>query len=181
MAKTDSAAKQYLSKFWDARYLFSNAFIRLLALSLYLITFAYLLPDGVNKVFAAKSWKYILALAGVAGLVSLALFRGNKRKKPVIKQQIEKIMASDLILLLLPLMPVVQYAISNRDILSGWQMVYLLGVFLAFSLLFVVLIPQLLGGFASTRTLMLLGTAFVFTITNMASLSNQLSWFQKAS
>src|SRR3990172_4546635 len=181
MAKKSSAFKQGASRFWDAGFIFSNGFVPLVVLSLYLILFAYLLPDGVNKVFAHKSWKYTILLAGVAGMVSLVLFRSSKRRRPVIKKQVEKITPSDLILLLLPLMPVVQYIIPNREILSLAQIAYVLGVFLAFSLLFVVLIPKLLGGFASTRTLMLLGTAFVFTITNMASLSNRFSWFEKGS
>ena len=181
MAKQTSASKRYWAGLWNAQFIFSNAFVPLIVLSVYLILFAYFLPDGVNKVFAHKSWKYTILLAGVAGMVSLVLFRSSKRRRPVIKKQVEKITPSDLILLLLPLMPVVQYIIPNREILSLAQIAYVLGIFLAFSLLFVVLIPKLLGGAASTQTLMLLGVAFSFTILNMASLSNQFSWFEKGS
>lgn len=181
MAKQISAVRRYWSRLWNSQFIFSNAFVPLIVLSLYLILFAYFLPEGVNKVFAEKSWRYTGGLAGVAGLVLLAQFRGNKGWKPAIKEQGGKIDSSDLILLLLPLMPVVQYIITNRDILTPVQIVYLLAVFLAFSVLFVILIPKLLGGIASTRTLMLLGAAFTFTILNMASLSNQLSWFEKGS
>ena len=182
MAITRSPIGRYLSSFADARFLFPNAIIPLMVISLYFVIFANLLPEGVTKVFAEESWKYSIALAAGSGLVSLGLLKcQRKRNMEALRKREDRIIAQDLILLLLPLTPIAQYVIRNQDILPPVQSLFLLGIFLAFSLFFVQFIPRLLARIASTRTLMLLGTAFAFVIVNMATLSAQHHWFRQGS
>ena len=181
MVSKFAAARNYFSKFWDAGFLFSNAFIPLVFLTLYFVSFSYILPEGVNNVFADRSWKLSLVMTAAVGLVFLALFKLKKGGKITLKKPAEKISASDFILLLLPLTPVVQYILSNQDILSIWESFYVFGIFAIFSAFFILAVPKFLGFVGSTRTLSLLGMAFSFTIINMAALSQQFAWLEVGS
>jgi hypothetical protein len=161
-------------------FIFSNVFIPLIVLSAYFIPLANFLPDGVTKVFAEKSWKYTVVVAGATGLTCMALFVRCQGKDKHTRES-DPIRMSDLVLLLLPIMPIVQYVIHNRDILPALQVIYILVIFLFFSLLVAILIPKALGGIASAKTMMLFGVAFALTILNMPALSNQYTWFQAGS
>jgi len=178
MVSKFAAARNYFSKFWDAGFLFSNAFIPLVFLTLYFVSFSYILPEGVNNVFADRSWKLSLVMTAAVGLVFLALFKLKKGGKITLKKPAEKISASDFILLLLPLTPVVQYILSNQDILSVWESFYVFGIFAIFSAFFILAVPKFLGFVGSTRTLSLLGMAFSFAVINMSVLSRQFAWFR---
>ena len=173
--------KQYFSKFLDPQFIFSTAFIPIAVLSVYFVLFAYLLPDGVNKVFAEKSWKYTLLLAAAAGVMAIVLNGCRKQSRRLHMSPGDNISTHDLILLLLPLMPVVQYIIYNQEILPLLQLAFLLIFFLVFTLIFIILIPKLLSRIASARTLMLLGASFTMTLLNMASLSYSQAWFGQGS
>ena len=165
-----------------------HALIPLVVLTLYFVSFpfflSWLLPEysrNVNAVFVGGAWKFSLLLAGIAYLIFFVLFKKTKGNKPIFGDSVEKLCASDFILILLPLAPVVQYTISNQDILSPLGSLYVLAVFVGFSVLFVIVIPTLLGIVGSTKTLMLLGMAFTFMITYMASLSAMYNWFEAGS
>jgi hypothetical protein len=180
MAYNLRSVKKYFSKFVDANFLFSNAFVPLAVLTLYFLLFSYFLPQGVNSVFSGKVWKISLLFTAASGILVLSLLK-IKGSKLTLKKPIVKLSSSDLILLLLPLTPVVQYIINNQDILSFWQSFYVFGIFVVFSAFFVLAVPKFLGFVNSTRTLSLLGTTFAFTVINMASLSRQFSWFEVGS
>src|SRR3990172_9791963 len=156
MAYNLRSVKKYFSKFWDANFLFSNAFVPLAVLTLYFLLFFYVLPKGVNSVFAGKVWKISLLFTAASGILVLSLLR-IKVGKLILKKPIVKLSASDLILLLLPLTPVVQYVLNNQDILSVWQSFYVSGAFAIFSVLLVIGIPKLFSVTGSGRTLMVLG------------------------
>lgn len=175
-----TVVKNYFSKFWDPGFLFSNVALPLGVLTTYCLVLSAVLPEGVNKYFAFRSWGFFLALAVVAALLGLALSPRGKRLKFPAKRP-EKITWSDLILLLLPMMPVVQYIIRNLEILYFEQIVLVMGAFLSFSLAFILVIPWLLCSLAGGRTLMLLGAAFSFTVFNMATLTSRYSWFEYGS
>lgn len=167
---------------------------------------SWLLPEygtNVNAAFVDGAWKFSLLAAGLY-LVFLALFKlyrilepyivvqDHKEKKPTLKtkkgnrlafknrlafgNRIEKF---DFILVLLPLTPVVQYILNNQDILSPLGSLCVFAVFVVFSVLFIIVVPTLLGAVGSTKTLMILGLTFTFTITNMASLSVELHWLER--
>lgn len=162
--------------------------IPLTVLTLYLVSFSFfyswLLPEysrNVNAVFVDRAWKFVLTGAAISYLVFFVIFKTTKGNKLTFGDSIEKVRAIDFILILLPLTPVVQYILNNQDILSPLGSLYVLAVFVAFSVLFVIVIPTLLGVVGSTKTLMLLGMAFTFMITNMASLSARYAWFEEGS
>ena len=162
--------------------------IPLTVLTLYFVSFSFFLPwllpeykINVNAVFVDQAWKYSLILAAVSYLIFFVIFKTTKANKLTLGDSIEKVRAIDFILILLPLTPVVQFIIYNQDILSPLGSLYVLAVFLVFSVLFVIVIPTLLGIVGSTKTLMLLGMAFTFMITYMASFSAIFNWFESGS
>jgi len=197
--------RAYIQKAQEAIWM--QVLVTLVALPLYFVSFSWflhwLLPEhetNVNAVLASDAWKGSLAVAGfyVVFLVIVGLYiilepyigryilvdgrKGNKAplktkksKKLAFKNSIEKF---DFILILLPLTPVVQYILSNQDTLSPLGSLYVFAVFAGFSVLFVIVVPALLGIIGPTKTLMILGLAFTSTITNMAALSATLSWYE---
>ena len=178
MASKIVIVKKYFSKFFHPDFIFRRVFIPLIILTLYTISFSYILPEGVNKVFADKFWKISLLFTMVSGIVGLVLIKYTKTSTSIFKKSPEKLSFSDSILILLPLTPVVQYILSNQNILSIWQSFYVFGFFVLFSILFIIIIPSIFGFIGSIRTLMIIGLAFTFTIINMAALSNYFSWFE---
>jgi hypothetical protein len=162
--------------------------ISLVVLTVYFVSFScfvsQLLPrysPNVNTVFTDGAWKFSLLLAAGLCLVLFVLFKIKKGNKLTFGNSTEKLYVSDLILILLPLTPVVQYILNNQDVLSPLGSLYVLAVFVVFSILLIIVIPALFGVVGLTKTLMILGLAFTFTITNMASLSDVFSWFRQGS
>ena len=165
-----------------------HVIILLVVLTLYFVSFSlflsWLLPEygaNVNAVFVNRAWKFSLLLAVGLYLIFFVLFKIKRGNKVTFGNSIEKLCVSDFILILLPLTPVVQYILNNQDILSPLGSLYVLAVFIVFSILFIIVIPTLLGIVGSTKTLMILGLALTFMITNMASLSAGFSWFERGS
>lgn len=180
--------KQRARAIFSLQAMWKHVLIPLAVLTLYFVSFSFflswLLPEyaiNVNFVFVNRAWKYSLLLAIVLYLLFFVLFKITKGNRITFGDNIEKIGISDLILLLLPLTPVVQYILNNQDILSPLGSVHVLAVFVGFSVLFVIVIPALLGIIGSTKTLMLLGMSFTFMITYMASLSAKFSWLETGS
>ena len=164
--------------------------VALILLTLYFVSFSlflsWLMPEdstSVNSVFASRAWKFSLSAAGLYLILYAVYFlaQGYRKKRvsetetTALKDGIEWF---DLILILLPLTPVVKYILSNQDILTPLGSLYVLVVFAAFSALFVFAVPVLLGFIGSTKTLMIMGLAFTFTTTSMASLSAEFHWFE---
>jgi hypothetical protein len=178
-----------------------HVLIPLVVLTLYFVSFSWflswLLPEygtNVNAAFVNSAWKYSLLAVGLY-LIFFVLFKfhliferyfldsGEPLKTRIgntlafkNRNGVEKF---DFILILLPLTPVVQYILNNQDILSPLGSLYVFAVFVVFSVLPIIVIPTLLGILGSTKTLMILGIAFTFTITNMASLSVQFHWLER--
>ncbi|MBM3299864.1 MAG: hypothetical protein FJY85_07910, partial [Deltaproteobacteria bacterium] len=178
-----------------------RVFIPLIVLTLYFAALSrfllWLLPGygtSVNAVFADNAWKVSLALAVLYVIFFVLLklpviferyvFAVDEPLKKRIrnalafesKNRIEKL---DWILILLPLTPTVQYILNNQDILSPLGSLYVFAVLAAFSVIPIFVVPTSLRATGSTKTLMILGMAFAFTITNMASLSAQMHWLER--
>lgn len=177
--------KTMLKKVWEVDFLISNFLVPTVLLAFYCGSFAYvssrLLPEGVNFLFVTRLWKYILLLMAGICLTIFVIFKLKKGNKLSFTYSSEKFFVSDFILLLLPLTPVVQYILNNQDVLSPIESLSVLVFFLVFSGIYIFAIPACLTKFSSTRTLMILGLAFVFTIINMASLSHYFFWFRSGS
>ena len=177
-----------MSRAPSARTIWLHGFVPLTVLALYLVSssffYSWLLPEyskSVNAVFVDRAWKFVLAAAGVAYLIFIVKLRKTRGDRPALGDATEQVRPLDFILILLPLAPVVQYILNNQDVLSPLGSLYVLAVFAVFSVLFIAVIPTVLGAVGSTKTLMLLGVAFAFAITNMSSLSARQAWFQEGS
>ena len=174
-----------LKKYFEVNFFFSNALVPLIVLLLYCSSFGYLssrfLLEGVNYFFVSRLGKYILLMIGGVILTFFVVLQAKKGGEFTFKYSKEKFYPGDFLLLLLPLTPVVQYILNNQEILSPIESLYVLIIFVLFSVFYMFAIPALLGMVMSTRTLMLLGLAFVFTIANMASMSDYFTWFEMGS
>lgn len=175
-----------LKRAFEGNFFFSNILVPSVVLFVYLVSFEYLIspvlniPNGVNTVFVSRSWRYFsFVLVGALIIFSIIIFRNGG--KIAFTKSDEKTSSGDLILLLLPLTPVVQYIINNQDILSPLGSLSVLFFFALFSSIYIFVIPAALGFVGSTRTLIFLGLAFVFTITSMALLSSSFAWLDKGS
>ncbi len=160
----------------------------LTVLTLYFVGYSYfiswLVPrygHNVNAVFVNSAWKYPPLLAAAMLIIYLALGKAGKGAGQFARTGREKLSAGDLVLVLLPLSPVVQYVINNFDILSPLGSLYVLGVFALFSLFLTIVVPLFLGMACSAGTLMILGMSFTFMITNMAALSVRYRWLGQGS
>ncbi len=83
----------------------------------------------------------------------------------------------DVILLLLPMTPVAQYTLINADIVSATGVVYVIAFFGLLSALFILVIPALLRRIGDHSVLQAAGSAFAFSLTNMAILSRIHGWY----
>jgi len=170
-----------LKKNGNINFFITKVLVPIVILVLYCISFKYfssrLLPAGVNYIFVSSLMKYVLLLLVGVFLIIVVIFILKSGDRLALKYSFEKLFASDFLLLLLPLTPVVQYILNNQDILSPIFSLYILVFFMVFSSLYIFVVPVLLRATGSARKLMILGMAFVFTITYMAFLSHYFSWF----
>lgn len=173
-----------MKKLKEPNYILSNLFIPLLVLIINCLSLGYfisrilILPSGVNFVFLSRFWKYLLVLAAVIYLIFYISIKKKRGDEFVFKKSIENISAGDILLVLLPLTPVVQYILRNQDILPIKDSLAVFAFFVFLSSLYVYVIPTLLGIVSSIPTMMLSGLAFVFTITSMSLLSQYFSWYE---
>jgi len=84
--------------------------------------------------------------------------------------------ASDVLLLLLPLNPVVQYILLNRDILLWYDILAIIAIFALASSITILIIPQLLRKWMSRSIAVMVGLGLTFTMINMAALARYFSW-----
>jgi len=172
-----SISKQVL----NASFLFSHILIPLGVLSFYFESLSFFLPEGVNKAFVVRSAKWFLPVTIILFITYFSIIGLRKMKPQFFSSTGEKFYASDLILPLLPLTPVVQYIINNSDILSWLECIVIFCLFLSLASVLIFVVPLLYKNTDSIRPLMFLGMAFTFLITNMASLSRQFSWYGNGS
>ncbi len=155
-------------------FFLAHILIPLTTLLFLLLLTAWLFPPGVNQNFATRTVRYLAPLLIPACLTFLALkvFQKNEPTQP----DEESISVRDLLLLLLPLTPVVQYLLNNTSLLSWRDALLVLGLFLLISSFPVLILPLLFRKMAASRSVMVVGVAFTFLIANMASLSSHFTW-----
>lgn len=177
--------KAILSKLLNANFLVRAVLVPIILLTLYCGSFAtlhsFVFDDGVNYYFTLRMAKYLSIFAGgIIALTLIALFFFRYSKTNPVKPS-GTISASYLILLFLPLTSIVQYLFCNRDFLSIKAALVVIGFFIIFGVIYLIGIPALMQCISPIRILVSLGTAFTFTIYNMALLTGQLSWFKYGS
>jgi len=173
--------RQTLEKVLNAGFILSNILIPLGVVSFYFTTTSMLLPEGVNQVFASRSSKYILPITIFLFIAYYSFIGLRKIKQQFSSDSDDKLVTGDLVLLLYPLTPVLQYMIFNAEILSWYEHIAIFCVFMIFVSIPILVVPLLFKNTGSTRILMSLGLAFTFSFTNMASLTSQLSWHKEGS
>ncbi len=142
----------------------------------YALVAAYLVPDGINQDFADRLWKrlFLLLFPAAGGLAGYVYWFQGKRFQ--FDKAFEPLERADWVLPLLPLMPILQYVISNQEILSPG---YSVGIILFFALLsgiFCLAVPLVLSFTAPKYMLMAVSTGFLFILFNMAGVSAQHNW-----
>ncbi len=171
----------------DGRLVFSQILLPACVLLVYFASFEWIIfpildiQDGITKIFINRALGYFSIFTLAACLIFIAIWivnKGGKFEKTGFKWRVSR---GDLILILLPLTPVVQYLVNNQDILTPIESLAALIFFALFSSILIIGFPALLGSFGSPRTLISLGVAFAFTITSMAMLSNNFTWHEKGS
>ncbi len=152
----------------------------LIIVLLLLLLVSWLFPPGVNKVFATRTVRYLTPAALLACFLFLVLLKKNEFHWRGNNQE-DTIELRDLVLLLFPLTPVLQYILNNSSLLS-WQdsLIVLLLLTLLLSVPILIL-PFLFRKIAAPRSVMAVGTAWAFVIVNMASLSRQFAWHRSGS
>lgn len=172
-----------VKKFFEINFFFSSILVPIIALTLYCVSFAYFsslfLMEGVNYFFTSRLSKYALLLLAALSLIFVALLLSKKAGNFSFKYLREKFYPGDLLLLLLPSTPAVQYVLKNQGVLSIKESMYVLAFILFISAVYIFALPAFLRTFFPIQTLMIIGLAFVFTIISMASISNYFAWFEK--
>jgi hypothetical protein len=165
-------------------FIFYNLFIPSLLLTLYFLFYSLttdlLNIEGVNTFFSDRAWIILLPITTLLALACIYLMMHNSENL-LQKRTKSKIALLDLVQLLFPLTPIVQYIVVNYGILSVMDMLIILGFFSFLSFLLIFLIPKLLGAFSPTRILSSLGVAFTTTFTSMSFLSKQFNWYYAGS
>jgi hypothetical protein len=146
--------------------------------TIYLGLMSGLLPSGVNKVFVTRTFQYAIPVEALILLAFITVQASGRLRGSTLQTAQRRISYRDIVLVLLPLAPVVQYVISNRVILSNADSIMILIIFASLSSAIIFLLPALSSHLAPTRPLMYLGCALAFTITSMASLSARFSWHE---
>jgi hypothetical protein len=159
----------------------THILIPLWILNLYLFSLSLLAPEGVTKAFAARSGDYALLVTIVLSLIFFYILRKKERRLFSHQETEGKFSSDHLILLLLPLTPVMQYILSNLEILSPLDAIYVFIIFVIFAAFFILLIPILFRKTGSSQILMCLGLAFTYSITTMGALSQKFTWHLKGS
>lgn len=167
---------------WKPGVIFKNAFVPAVFLILcagtFLLFSAKYLPQGVNSHFLSLLIKYLSIFVFVIYISIFIAHRTGQRDQWGFAYADHNFAPRDLVLLLLPLTPVVQYIINNKEALLWQDSIVVLAFFILYSGIYIYLLPLLFSIFSSTKLLMITGLAFVYTMTNMAIFSRTFSWYQ---
>ncbi len=149
----------------------------LLLVFIYTFLGKYLLPDGVNAIFAQRTSSLLLVPLIVFLGIFLFLLNHISRKKDTFFRKIDSLDYKDIILLLLPMTPITQYILLNQDILSPFSSLVVFMLFLALAFILAILVPWALSVIASKKALMTVGLSVTFLLYNMSALSAHYSWY----
>lgn len=179
--KIGESAASIFKRVLRERSVHSHVLVSLGVLSFYFVSFSWLLPEGVNKAFVTRSGKYVIPITIVLYIAFFAINGLRRVQQQLFITSRAKLAAGDLLILLLPLAPIIQYILNNEDILSHFESILIFCSFVLFVSLPILVIPILIRNTGSTRPVMSLGLAFTFLITNMASMSRQFAWHEAGS
>lgn len=135
-----------------------------LSLSLGLI---YITPEGPNKAYLSNIRQLALLTLIISGSLTYSDFRKHGRNNLFKKIELPKF--SDSIYLLIPLTPIINYIVLNRELLLIIDTVYVLALTI-FAVLLLGALSILISITGSFRVLMIFSLVFLFTIFNTSTI-----------
>ena len=176
---------------------FNNTIVALLMLLIYIILYMYYFqiysPHGislVNLTFVSHALNFFLSLIAFSFLTFMVIIYFikdrpltylAKNKSLFYIRKIDRLRYTDLILLLLPMTPIMQYIILNKEILSLINVISVISFFIFLLIIFVYIVPWLLSIFASRDILMIAALSFFYIMFNMPALSATFNWSHQGS
>jgi hypothetical protein len=176
----------FIEKYFQPNSIFQNLFIPSALVLFYsgflaiISHFIFPFTKNVNYYFSLGLIACSLLVLLLASLALVILWRKNSRLVFASPPRMRGI-TNVLWIALLPLEPTIRYLLANQNILSLRDVIVTLAVCLSLSLILVAAIPMLLSKRSPVRLLVSTASAFVFTIMNMASISNLLHWHVQGS
>lgn len=166
----------------SANYIFKNLFVPNVIVTILSGTLAYSLTMlyhlGVNLFFSFSLF-FLSMISLIIIIVCLFVLIIIKKDRSIkFKNDTNRNIFFDLLLLLIPLTPIVNYLYNNKETLPINDMVMIFLFFIIFLLIFIVLVPIILKNFSPIINLRSVITGFFFTIFNMASVSGFFSWVE---
>lgn len=143
-----------------------SAFFILFSLTL----MRFIIPVGFTSKFILLGSKLISITFVVLIIIFLISWSFDKSFK--FKKKFNLPELKDIILLIFPLSPVIDYILINNEYLNLNGYFYLIGITLTFIFFFTFIFPIFFSYFASFKILMFAGLALSFVILNMAKISN---------
>ena len=143
---------------------------------IYMVSLSRTLPPGINHHFVTRSapWLGALALTLLAGFLVQSwckhrrIFRWDVSKEPWERR--------DVLLVLLPMTPIAQYILRNQETLSLFDSLNVFGIFLALTILLVVVVPALFGLLSSRHVMMLMASVLILMLFSNPIIAQQLQW-----
>jgi hypothetical protein len=155
--------------------LVADALAGVILLFVYAMLLSYLLPEGINQVFASKL-RNLLPVPMVVLSLSVVLLARRRHRFAALPSPMAGFEARDLLLLLLPMAPIARYIVLNLDSLSAFHGVVIFCGFSALALLLTFILPMALSAFGSRNVMFMVGLAFSHTLFNMAAVASHYHW-----
>lgn len=155
---------------------FINMLMACAMLLTYMLIASRFLPEGINAVFVSRAWKYVLVLMVSGFLMFPGFVYVLKVKTFSYSKTLEKFKAQDVMVLLLPITPIVQYLILNQDILNITDSIIIIIFFVALAFVTSCIVPWLLSTVGSRAVLMSAGLSLTYVLMNMSALASSFQW-----
>ena len=160
---------------FDTGFLLQAGLASILFLAAIALGFKVTPETGKNREFLEIVSPYFYLLVALFFLVFLAIVFIFKKKHISYDKKLESFSLSDILFILLPMTPIVQYIFANQDILTFYDSLVLLGSFSLVSLLLTLALPLFLSPLIAKVFTLPISSVFLFMILNMASVGNVLS------
>lgn len=157
-----------------------NVLIQMLLAGVLLNTYLYvgtlLFPDrGLNKNFFIKMLPYSFMVTGFIFLLVLVYTWKNQKGMFKYYNTKDRFNVADFIFIMLPMTPILQYVLSNQDIMKLDDSITVLLLFTVLSILVVNLVPFVLSPIVSKKYSVSISVPLLFVVFNMASFGRTLN------
>lgn len=150
-------------------------FLSLSLMTSYIYIAAKIFPKkGLNQAFLNMVLPYSVALLLVIMVVLVVVSWKHPLQFTKTK---ENLSLKDMLFITLPMTPIVQYVLSNQDIMKFKDSFIVLALFTLISLVFVWIIPWVLSPIISKNLNLALSASFFYIIFNMASFGRNMNMY----